>query len=437
MFSAVDGFRNTGSNIYVAIYDRGNATGSLDLYMKNDGNIYIAGSQPNVPIIYTDYTGYIKNQVELEGNANIIPIITRNIEVDNGGNIFVAGQAYGNGTNNDGFIMKLDSNFQPVWQTVFLTNSTINTDVFWSGAIDSTGNVYGAGTANLGAGSTPGVAVLGKYDTNGNLLFSKQYANTAQLIEIQTDGSDNFYTLGYRGTTPNTDGITYQKWDSNGNQIWGYEYTHANTDVVRDFASLVVDSGGNTILDIEVEDSSPPFTREVNLVKLYANGTQAWAKTPKRTGNTAQLVSAGPIATDGSNVYFVADLSTPDGGNLIIVKTDDTGNKVWERTLTTVGNVNYPSPASMVWANGYLGLSGTTGNSGAYANISVIRLPDDGGGIGTYGNYVYANTNEVTMSNGSITFSSLSDDSSNYTFDSYSSNFTSNTVSFTTNITYL
>lgn len=436
MFSAVDGFRNTGSNIYVAIYSRGNATGSLDLYMKNDGNIYIGADQPNVPVIYTDYTGYIKNQVQLEGNANSQPIITRNIEVDSGGNVFVAGQAYNTGTNNDGFLMKLDSNLQPVWQTVFLTNSSINTDVFWSGAIDSTGNIYGAGTANIAGGGANGTAVLGKYDNNGNLLFSKQYANSKQIIEVLTDGSDNYYTLGYSGDTSNVDGITYQKWDSNGNQIWGYEYIHANTDVVRDFASAVVDSGGNTILDIEVSESVPPFTREVNLVKLYANGTQAWAKTPKRTGNTAQLISAGPIATDGSNVYFVADLPVSDGGNLIIVKTDDTGNKVWERTLTTTSNLNYPSPASMVWSNGYLGLSGTTGNS-TYANISVIRLPDDGSGIGAFGPYVYANTNEVTMSNGSITFNSLSDDSSNYTFNSYTSNYTSNTASFSSTVVYL
>ena len=442
MFSAVDGFRGVNGNIYVAIYSKTSTPiGGLDLFMKNDGNIYIGGSLPNVPIIYTDFTGYIKNEVVLlGGDANNYPTLARSIEADSGGNVFIAGQATGNASGNlagtDAFVMKLDNNFQTLWHNVIYSPITSNSDTYWSGAIDSTGNFYAGGLVDDPAGpSAAGIAVLGKYDTNGNIIFAKQFANTGQLIQIEVDGSDNYYTFGFRGYTSNVDGVTLQKFYSNGTQVWGKEFTHGNVDVVRDTSYITVDSGGNSILAINVLESVSPFTYETTLTKLYANGVEAWTKGPRRTGNTASVVAPGPLATDGSNVYFIADLPVSDAGNMIIVKTDDTGNIVWERTLTTIGNTNYPTADSMTWANGYIGIVGTTANS-TYGNISIVRLPDDGSGLGTHGRFDYVVSNSVTMSNTSITLSSLSDDSSNYTFTTTTSNYTSNISNFGSNITY-
>ena len=70
-------------------------------------------------------------------------------------------------------------------------------------------------------------------------------------------------------------------------------------------------------------------------------------------------------------------------------------------------------------------------------STDVIKLNDDGSGLGTYGNYTYAITDEVTLNNSSVTFNGLGNISSNYTLTTNTSAFTSTTTLYTSNITAL
>lgn len=436
MFSSVDGFRFSGSPTYVAIYNDGNSRSAGQLVLQNDGNVFFTGTGNNSPVIYTDLNGYIKQQVSIEPDANSNPQNNRLILVDSDGEIIIGGQTYDANTNIDGFLMKLDTNLQPVWQTVVLTGNTTNTDVFFSGAIDSSGNIFACGYVN---DPSPGFgnSILAKYDNNGNLIFSKTFSGQPEMTTLTIDTSGNIYTLGLEDSDPNSLGVNFYKYDTNGNYVWGYTHRpSSNIGNTRRINWMDTDDNGNTVMTIRDSKSGANSFNNNYVTKFYSNGVQAWTKSATRTGNGAQSVILEQITTDGSNVYLVADLVVGNQGNIIFVKTDDTGNKVWERTLTTNGNVNFPVVQEMTWANSYIATVGTTGNS-AFDGLSVIKLNDDGSGLGTYGNYTYAITDEVTLNNSSVTFNGLGNISSNYTLTTNTSAFTSTTTLYTSNITAL
>ena len=438
MFSSVDGFRFSGSPTYVAIYTDGNSRTAGQLVLQNDGNVFFTGTQNNSPVINTDVNGYIKRQVSIEPDANSNPQNNRLILVDSDGEIIIGGQTYSPNTNIDGFLMKLDTNLQPVWQTVVLTGNTTNSDVFYSGAIDSSGDIFACGYVNDGTPGATGNSILAKYDNNGNLIFSKTFAGQPEMTTLTIDTSGNIYTLGLEDSDPNSLGVNFYKYDTNGNYVWGYTHRpSSNIGNTRRINWMDTDDNGNTVMTIEDRLSGPNGFINNYVTKFYSNGVQAWTKSATRTGNGAQSVILEQITTDGSNVYLVADLAVGNQGNIIFVKTDDTGNKVWERTLTTNGNVNYPIVEQMTWANGYIATVGTTGNV-IFGGLSVIKLNDDGSGLGTYGNYTYAITDEVTLNSSSITFNGpIGDISSNYTLTTNTSAFTSTTTLYTSNITAL
>jgi hypothetical protein len=436
MFSAVDGFRFSGSGsltTYVAIYSDGNARTSGQIVLQNDGNVFVSGTQTNPPVIYTDYNGYIKKQISINPDANMTPQNNKVLLVDSDGEVIIGGVGYNANTYNDGMLMKLDSNLQPVWQTVIVTGNTTNTEAFISGALDSSDNIFACGVVDVPGGGY-GNSILAKYDNNGNLIFSKTFAGQPEMTTLTIDTSGNVYTLGLENSVPSSLGVNFYKYDNNGNYIWGYTHNPpSNIGDTRRLNYIDTDSNNNAIMTIEDSLSGPNGFINNYVTKFYSNGVQAWTKSATNTSNALVSVSLNQITTDGSNIYFVADIA---GADIVFVKTDDTGNKVWERTLTPLGNVTYPTVTEMTWANGYIATVGTTGNP-SNDGISVIKINDDGSGEGTYGNYTYANTNIIALNTSTLLFSGVGDISSNYTLTTNTSSFTSNSVLYTTTINAL
>lgn len=117
-------------------------------------------------------------------------------------------------------------------------------------ALDGSGNIYiaggysgtvdfdpGPGVANLTAGVND--IFLAKYDANGNYVFAKTMASTAnnnEANDITIDGSGNIYMTGHYSGTPDMDpgpgvaalpfyfssAIFFAKYDANGNYIFAY-----------------------------------------------------------------------------------------------------------------------------------------------------------------------------------------------------------------------
>jgi hypothetical protein len=164
------------------------------------------------------------------------------VALDSSGNIYVAGGTFSQGAGGrDGLLAKYDTNGNLIWQRIL---GGANNDIFFSVALDSSGNIYVAGyTFSQGAGGQDGL--LTKYDTNGNLIWQRILggANNDIFFSVALDSSGNIYVAGYTSSqgAGGQDGLL-TKYDTNGNLIWQRILGGASFDI---FLSVALDSSGN------------------------------------------------------------------------------------------------------------------------------------------------------------------------------------------------
>jgi hypothetical protein len=189
------------------------------------------------------------------------------------------------------------------------------------GAVDRTGNVYVAAT--LSDGSTNSLDIfLGKYDTNGAEIWTKQFgsapgaANDDILTSIAYDPiNDGVYVAGY--TSGSFDGaplrgdvrdIFVLKYDAGGNRVWTTQYGIPG--ILSFGTALTADPNGGVYVEGSTRDNNDPFGPPTDLLvlRLNADGAVAWAKRLDSGGY--DYGSAG--VADARAVYIVGYIDRGD-----------------------------------------------------------------------------------------------------------------------------
>ncbi len=95
------------------------------------------------------------------------------VAVDSDGNIIVAGGLNGHAVNAEIWVGKYDSNGNLIWSRTYNGPSTwYNWDFGYGGTVDGNKNIYVTGTIHNGTNHD---LWIGKYDTTGNLLWTTTY----------------------------------------------------------------------------------------------------------------------------------------------------------------------------------------------------------------------------------------------------------------------
>ena len=260
-------------------------------------------------------------------------------------------------------------------------------DLGYSIAVDSSGNVYtagsfqgtvdfdpGAGEANLTSAGDRDVFVS-KLDSSGNFVWAKGLGGTAadESNSIAVDSSGNVYTTGSffstadfdpgAGTTNLTSAggaeVFVSKLDSSGNFVWAKGLGGISTD---EGYSIGVDSSGNVYttgyfngtVDFDpgagVTDLTSAGGNDSFVLKLDSLGNFVWAKglggTAADSGRSIAVDSSGNVYTAG---YFIgradfdpgagqANLTSASGSggtdrDVFVSKLDSSGNFVWAKGL--------------------------------------------------------------------------------------------------------
>jgi hypothetical protein len=263
-------------------------------------------------------------------------------------------------------------------------------DVSYSIAVDSSGNIYttgsfsgtadfnpGSGTANLTSIGGDD-AFVSKIDASGNFLWAKSFggSSTDSGDSIAVDSTGNVYTTGYFQVTADFDpgaGTSnlissggfeafVSKLDSSGNFLWAKKLGGA----ANEFASsIAVDSTGNVYSTGMFEGTSDfdPGAGTANLSsvggswdayisKLDSSGNYVWAKSfggspNPDSGREIAIDSNGDIYTIGSffgTVDFdpgvgTANLTSGGNENTFILKLNSSGNYVWAKSFSGTSNV--------------------------------------------------------------------------------------------------
>ena len=227
-----------------------------------------------------------------------------------------------------------------------------------------------AGSAGLDIRKTPdlGYAVAGealqgdngydgylmKTDGNGNLIWSKYFGGTGDDYFNSLDiTSDQGYILDGSSNTTTGSAIYLVKTDFNGNLQW--EQTFGTTNNNAGYSVKQTPDGGYIIAGVQGADSTG-FGGSFYLLKTDASGNKLWEKTyGEGCARSVQLTSDGGYIITGWTIG--ADNTT----DVYLVKTDADGNMVWAKTFGN-GNTDY-------------GLSGQPTTDGGYIVVGYTYLP--------------------------------------------------------------
>jgi regulation of enolase protein 1 (concanavalin A-like superfamily) len=222
------------------------------------------------------------------------------------------------------------------------------------------GFAVGGDTFSFGAGGSDFFLV--KTYSTGNVEWNQTFGGTGgesvQSLIQATDGG--FVLTG--GTTSNSESIDVWlvKTDSAGNMIWNKRFGGAETELTYSLTATA--DGGYALCGItgSIAEGASDFL----LIKTDADGNQEWIKTYH--GEKSDSAFALVEASDGGFVLVGStNFSLESKSDVLLIKTDSSGNLQWKKTY---GGEGSDSVHSLVETGDGYTLGGFTQSTGAGKN---------------------------------------------------------------------
>ena len=199
----------------------------------------------------------------------------RTLAVDDNGDIMLAGHSTGIGTSYDLVILRYSEDGNLLWSDR-INGSANGVDTAFALRIDDQHNILiGGGTTNTVTGRD--ILIL-KYDAAGNRLWEQQYAGPGAAFDFvwagELDAAGNLIVCGVTGGVGSGDDAIVQKYDTNGNLLWSRTFNGANNGHDGAFGMSVSDQGS-----VAMTGYVRKSYEDLTFTQLYdAGGTLLWTR---------------------------------------------------------------------------------------------------------------------------------------------------------------
>jgi hypothetical protein len=241
------------------------------------------------------------------------------LAVGTDGSLYMVGKTSGYmGTNSgqnmgdlDAVLVKFNSDGTRAWARQFGGDGWDGADFL---AISNDGSIITAGTTastvvngNFGSGGKD--ALISKYDSNGNVVWTKRFGSSGEervLGIVANKGDGSFFVTGL--TNGNLDGQTNNggndgfitKFDASGNKVWTKLYGTPSDD---SFAGGVIHDGdlylsGSTEGDFNGQTKSG--TSDALLARFSTDGVMKWSTLVGTTGSGESERATSVVSSNGS-----------------------------------------------------------------------------------------------------------------------------------------
>lgn len=393
-------FHDYGQSVSTDAYGNCYATGYFQHPTISFGSITLTGPTTHHDKFYLVKYDQAGNVIWAKSAPGSVNSAGTSVKTDPNGNSYVTGYfmqgdiSFGNitlqpahGSVPEAFIAKYDKDGNVLWAKSAGQAQISSLYYSVSGAIDNNGNMYV--TANHQSLTPPTSGFIKKFDTDGNLVWSKHFTGNSRNVKISADANGNTYLTGtYFFTTltfgtivlpANSNGhvLFVAKYDLNGNVIWaksegvyaslydpsiGVDGT-GNCYVTGWFAGPFVQFG-STVLN------NPGYSHEIFIAKFDANGNVMWAKQSIGGGHAYDIqtdINGNSYITGphfGNIKFGDTTLLSTAHNDIFVAKYNSSGIVEWARsaggdkndiamgiTVSSKGNVfvtgNYTSSTSL------------------------------------------------------------------------------------------
>jgi hypothetical protein len=288
------------------------------------------------------------------------------------GGYIVAGYttSYGAGLY-DIYLVKTDSLGNQIWQRTY---GGYNTEIgFYMQQTSDNGYIIIGYTDSYGAGSSD--IYLIKTDTLGNPIWQRTFGGSnldwGQGVHQTSDGG--YIIVGSTESYgAGSEDVILIKTDGAGNQVWQRTYGGSNLDGGR---SVQQTSDGGYIITGMTDSFGAG--RQVYLVKTDASGNQLWQRT--FGGSLVDWGSSVQQTSDGGYIIAGGTISYGMGqADVYLIKTDAAGNEIWHRVIG--GSLDDGGNSVQQTADGGYIITGHTGSFGLgnYFDVFLIKTDADG-----------------------------------------------------------
>jgi len=250
-------------------------------------------------------------------------------QTTDGGYVFVGssnntGYYYGSSV----YLVKSDQNGNKVWEKFYVWSSGA---YHWGHCVKQTND--GGYIVAFEFGSAYPYLFLIKTDANGNQIwlqgYGTGYSSAAYSTQQTTDGG---YIVGgylYTGQA-NSEDVCLVKADPSGNQVWLRTFGENKWD--HGYSVLQTFDGGFVIVGFKGTNQLPVDSAYVYLIKTDLSGNKLWENIYGTPG------SWGKDIKETTDKGFIIVGQSGDG-KIYLIKTDSVGNKTWERIFDSgLGN---------------------------------------------------------------------------------------------------
>jgi hypothetical protein len=229
---------------------------------------------------------------------------------DSLGNVYLSGSTDGNlGGPNSGSSDSFVAKYSPAGNLLWIKQQGSSADEAATNlTVDSGGNIFAAGNtfgnlADMSVGGRDGYVT--RYDAAGNLVWSKQFGTSANenVLGASADDFGNVYITGqtfgnWGGPNAGSSDIFVVKYDLAGNQQWVRQLGTTRLDISCD---VIANDFGDVFISGWTADSPPSDGgRDVFVSKLDATGNWIWTK---HIGSAANEEGWGIAANADGSVY--------------------------------------------------------------------------------------------------------------------------------------
>jgi uncharacterized delta-60 repeat protein len=369
--------------------------------LEGSSNVFIAGSTENLgsyDYYVLKYTsgGTLSASATYNGPAGGDDQAT-DIKVDGSGNVYVTGSSAGDTTSLDYLTLKYNTSLAKSWEARY-DGTAGGDDGATALTLDGSLNVYVTGWS-YGAGSQTDITTV-KYSSGGSQLWASRYDGPANDIDIATGISisqNEAFVTGWSYGGTSGDDVVAVRYNSAGTQQWSQRLD--GTGNAGDYPTgIATDNSENSYIVGLVDGGSTG--NDLGVVKYNVSGVKQWSDSYNGTGNTLDRPTA--LTADNSGNVYVTGQS--DGlltaADVVTIKYDASGNKLWESRYNGAGNtydyanaiavdnsgnvyvagysdadyltIKYDASGSQIWASKYNG----PGNSTDFATAIALYGTD-------------------------------------------------------------